>query len=116
MKKSPIALSVLAGLALPCAALAGEVEPLDAEILALGNHTAAVYYTTLDGRYEVVTTIAPNDVPEGAPMRFTGSLGIGEKQTISVGEVGTSRAPQTIELLHAGDRLVATIVPSELTN
>lgn len=115
MRKSPIALSVLVGLALPCAALAGELAPFQAETLVLGDYTASVYYTAHDGRYEVVTTVAPNESPEGAPMRFTGSLGAGERQTISIGAFDTTSAPHVLELLHDGDGLVATLLPQDLT-
>lgn len=115
MKTSPIALSILAGLSLPGAALAGELLPLQAEILSVGHYTAAVYYTAADDRYDVVTTVAPNGRTDGAPMRFTGSLGYGETQTISVGEFGTRSAPDAIALTHDGDHLVVTVLPSELT-
>lgn len=63
----------------------------------------------------MVTTIAPSRGLNGAPMRFTGSLGLGERQVISVGEFGTVAAPDALELVHDGDRLVATVLPGGLT-
>lgn len=115
MTKNAITLSILAGLALPCAASAADWAPLEAETVVLGDYTASVYYTARDGRYDVVTTIAPSGDPEGAPMRFTASLGAGERQTISVGAFGTTNAPRVLELTREGDLLVATVVSEDLT-
>ena len=113
MKRSPIVLASLIGLALSSSAVAEELVPLQAGTFALGNHVASVYYTDRGGFYEVVTTIAPDADLKGAPMRFVGSLASGEKQTISFGEFGTTAAPRTLELVHGVDHLFATLVGIE---
>ena len=114
--KSPIVLSAAIGLGLSFSAGASELTPLQAGTFVVGNHVATVYYTEHRGRYEVVTTVAPDPDLRGAPLRFVGSLAVGEKQTISFGAFGTTAAPNTLELVHDGDRLVATVVDGEVAS
>ena len=63
----------------------------------------------------MVTTIAPDSDLGGAPMHFVGSLAVGEKQTVSFGEFGTTAAPRTLELTHNGDHLVSKVVDTQVT-
>jgi hypothetical protein len=114
--KSTIALSAAIGLGLSFSAVASELTPLQAGTFVVGNHIASVYYTEHRGRYEVVTTVASDPDLRGAPLRFVGSLAVGEKQTISFGAFGTTAAPNTLELVHDGDRLVATVVDGEVAS
>jgi len=60
--------------------------------------------------FEVVTTIAPSPDAAGAPIRFVGFLQPGQKALVSVGGFGTTRVPETLELLHQGKLLSATRV------
>ena len=114
--KSPIFLASVLGFGLSFAAVATELPPSQAGTFVVGNHVASVYYTEHGGLYEVVTTIAPDSDLRGAPMRFVGSLAMGEKQTISVGAFGTGAAPSMLELVHDGDHLVATVIESEVAS
>jgi len=114
--KSALVLSSLIGLGMSLSAAATELTPLQAGTFVVGSHTASVYYTDRGGLYEVVATIAPNADLGGAPMRFVGSLGLGQKQTISFGKFGTTTAPHALELVRDGDRLVATVIDGEVAS
>lgn len=109
MQSKRIALTsslVLFGFGLVPAASALELRPLQAGTFVLGQHIASIYYTESDGAFEVVTTIAPTLDPDGAPIRFTGSLAEGQSQMISVGAFGPdSPEPIAIELAREGDRV-----------
>jgi hypothetical protein len=114
--KSHIVLSAAIGLGVSFSAGASELTPLQAGTFVVGNQVASVYYTEQRGRYEVVTTIAPDPDLGGAPLRLVGSLALGEKQTISFGAFGTTAAPNTLELVHDGNRLVATVIDGEVAS
>lgn len=114
--KSAVALSAAIGLGLSFSAVASELTPLQAGTFVLENHIASVYYTEHRGRYQVVTTVAPDPELGGAPLRFVGSLAEGMKQTISVGAFGMNAAPNTLELVHEGDHLVARVVEGEVAS
>ena len=62
----------------------------------------------------MVTTIAPT-LTSGARRCFVGSLAVGEKQTVSFGEFGTTAVPRTLGLTHSGDHLVAKVVDAQVT-
>jgi hypothetical protein len=95
--------------AVPFAAEASELKPLQAGTFVLGAQSVSIYYTVSGDTYEVVTTIAP-DAGSGAPIRFVGFLQPGQKALISAGQFGTTAAPESLELVHQGDRLSATHV------
>ena len=116
MNKSPIAVSAVAVLTLSYAAAAAELAPMKAGTFALGNYVASVYYTTRGEHYDVVTTIAPAQGLEGSPMRFVASLDAGESQTVSVGGFDAMAAPRALELTHDGDRLVVTMVATQVAS
>ena len=111
MKAILSAAAVVVGTVVAFVADASELEPLQAGTFVLGSHTVSVYYTVSGDTYEVVATIAPDSGTTGAPIRFVVSLPPGQKQLISVGAFGTTIAPETLELVHQGDLLVATRVP-----
>jgi len=98
------------GLALPTAASADELAPLEGGTFSLRDHTASVYYTHTNGAFEVVTTIAPDAGP-GAPARFTTQLAPDQVATVSVGAFGSVEDPVVLRLERDRNRLVAEIVP-----
>lgn len=119
MKTSVIALGLLAGLALTPAtaeepADAQALAPLQAGIFAVENHIASVHYTVSGDDFDVVTTIAPDAEHGGVPMQFVAPLAPGEKQTVSIGAFDTTASPRLLELVHDGDRLVATLMPGKM--
>jgi hypothetical protein len=91
------------------AAGAPELKPLQAGIFALGSQSVSVYYTASGDTYEVVATIAPSD-GFGAPIRFVGWLEPGQSALISAGAFEAAAEPDTLELVHKGDRLAATML------
>jgi hypothetical protein len=114
MKRTATILALLLGTALPFAAAADDLKPLEAGTFILGTHTASVYYTVDGASYEVVTTIAPTDDVSGAgaPARFAASLLPDQKQTVAVGAFATGVAPAVLEMVRTGDTLSARILPA----
>ena len=92
---------------MPLVAHAGDLRPLQAGTVVLGTHTVSVYYTVSGDAYEVVTTIAPGAEAAGAPIRLVGYLLPGQKAIVSTGQSGTTIDPETLELLHDGEMLLA---------
>ena len=113
MKMILSAAALVVGTVVAFDADATELKPLQAGTFVLGSHTVSVYYTVSGDTYEVVTTIAPDSGTSSAPIRLVGFLPPGQKQVISVGSFGTTIAPEILELVHQGDRLVATRVPQK---
>ena len=109
------AAALVVGTVVAFVADASELKPLQAGTFVLGSHTVSVYYTVSGDTYEVVATIAPDSGTTGAPVRFVGFLPPGQRQVISVGAGGTTIAPETLELVHQGNRLVATRVEMTVT-
>jgi hypothetical protein len=99
------AVSLALATAMPFAAAASELKPLEAGTFVLGIQQVSVYYVTRGDTYEVVTTIAPDAETDGAPIRVVGFLKPGQKALVSAGAFGTSAAPKTLELVHEGDGL-----------
>ena len=82
---------------------AGEVGDLQAESIDLGGFRGVVYYTSENGGYHVVATIAEGET--GLPVRFEVSLTETQKMTISVpGKLGETS--QVLEMSGAGGKLV----------
>jgi hypothetical protein len=90
-------------------ATASELKPLQAGTFVLGSQSVSVYYTASGDTYEVVATIAPSGAT-GAPIRFVGYLQPGQSALISAGAFETVARPDTLKLVHNGDRLSATKV------
>ncbi len=94
-------------------AIAEELAPLQAGTYRLGDHTASVYYVIDKDSYQVVTTVAPNPGVAGGPVRFEGSLALGEKQVVSVGTFDSTAPPVVLEIIRDGDVLTANVVIQE---
>jgi hypothetical protein len=108
MKTILSAMALALATAMPFAAGASELEPLQAGTFLLGSHSVSIYYTVSGDTYEVVTTIAPEAATSGAPIRFVGFLQPGEKALVSAGQFDAAAEPHTLELVHKGDLLSAT--------
>jgi hypothetical protein len=112
MRATISALALALATALPGTANAEDLKPLQAGTFVLGDHTVSVFYTVSGDTYEVVTTIVPDAETSGAPIRFVGFLPPDQKQVVSVGSFATTSGPETLELIHQGDLLSATLVPT----
>ena len=86
---------------------AGELAPLDARVVALGEGGAVVYYTyDPDGAdlVRVVTTVGTEAGGAAAPARLVSHLSPGQKAEVSVaGAAGTE--PAVLELAYDGGLL-----------
>ena len=86
---------------------AGELAPLDARVVALGEGSAVVHYTyDPDGAdvVRVVTTVGTEAGGAAAPARFVSHLSPGQKAEVSVaGAAGTE--PAVLELAYEGGLL-----------
>ena len=84
-------------------AYAGEIGDLQAESIDLGGFRGVVYYTTENGGYHVVATIAEGET--GLPVRFEATLTETQKMTISVpGKLG--EMSHVLEMSGADGKLV----------
>jgi len=84
-------------------AYGGEVSALQAESIDLGDFRGVVYYTTENGGYHVVATIAEGET--GSPVRVEATLIETQKMMISVpGKLG--EMSQVLEMSAAGGKLV----------
>jgi len=84
-------------------AYGGEVGDLQAESIDLGGFRGVVYYTSENGGYHVVATIAEGET--GLPVRFEATLTETQKMTISVpGKLG--EMSHVLEMSGTGGKLV----------
>ena len=94
---------------------AGELAPLDARVVALGEGGAVVYYTyDPEGAdvVRVVTTLGTEPGGAAAPARFVSHLSPGQKAEVSVaGAVGTE--PAVLELAYDGGLLKVRSVTAQ---
>ncbi len=94
---------------------AGELPPLDARVVALGEGSAVVYYTYDEEGVDVVrvvTTVATDPDGAAAPARFVSHLSPGQKAEVSVaGAVGTE--PASLELAYDGGLLTVQSVAAQ---
>ncbi|HEX6011312.1 MAG TPA: hypothetical protein VFY87_05790 [Geminicoccaceae bacterium] len=94
---------------------AGEVRPLDARVVALGEGSAVVYYTHGPEGADVarvITTVAADPNGAASPARFVSYLSPGQKAEVSVaGAVGTE--PAVLELAYDGGRLAVRSVTAQ---
>ncbi len=91
------------------AAQAGELQPIAAQSISLGDVAGVAYYTVEPDGYRVVATVAAQDK---APVRFIATLSPGQKVVVSVpGKVGEKESQ--LVLARMGDRLVVAD-PNEL--
>jgi hypothetical protein len=116
MKSVLSAVSLALATAMTFAADAAELKPLQAGTFVLGTQSVSIYYVASGDTYEVVATIAPDAGASGTPIRFVGFLQPGQKALVSAGAFGTATAPETLELVHQGDLLLATHVTNVAAN
>lgn len=94
---------------------AGELPPLDARVVALGEGSAVVHYTFDEEGADVVRVVTTvRTAPEGAaaPARFVSHLSPGQKAEVSVaGAVGTD--PAVLELAYDGGLLTVRSVTAQ---
>lgn len=83
---------------------------MEAGTFLLGKQSVSIYYTVSGETYEVVATLAPEAGANGSPIRFVGFLQPGQKALVSSGHFESTSAPETLELVHDGDALLATKV------
>ena len=89
-------------------AYGGEVGDLQAESIDLGGFRGVVYYTSENGGYHVVATIAEGET--GLPVRVEATLTETQKRTISVpGKPG--EMSRVLEMSAAGGKLIVANPP-----
>ena len=94
LKKLALALA-LAGAPLAVAE-AGTLTAGEAATTALADRHANIYYTVVEGTYQVVITVSPGPDEGGPPMRIVGELAEGESQRISIGGFGNDTLLTTL--------------------
>lgn len=90
-------------------AQAGELRPMQAGRVSLGNVTGVAYYTVEGSDLRVVTTL--NSGETGTPLRFVSKLSDGQRMTIQVpgtagepaGELVIQRVGDTIDFSSKAD-------------
>jgi len=75
---------------------AGTLTAGQAETTALANRHANIYYTVVEGTYQVVITVSPGPDEGGPPMRIVSDLTEGESQGISIGGFGNDTLLTTL--------------------
>jgi hypothetical protein len=102
LKKLALCLFLAAG---PLAAQADTLMAGQARTTALADCYANIYYTEVEGAYEVVTTVAPGPDDGGRPMRFVSRLRDGDSQEISLGAYGESTTLEILTVRRLGDQV-----------
>ena len=72
---------------------------------ALADWYANIYYTVIEGTYQVVITLAPGPQEGGRPMRVVHGLADGESQEISIGGFGKNTLLATLKVSRASDQI-----------
>jgi hypothetical protein len=72
---------------------------------ALADWYANIYYTVVEGTYQVVITLAPGPQEGGRPMRVVHGLADGESQEISIGGFGKNTLMTTLKVSRAADQV-----------
>ena len=97
-----LAALLAAGALLPGFAQAGELLPMQAASIVLGDVSGVAYYTVEGNGYRVVTTLSTGE--NTPPVRFITTLAAGQKAVLSVPrEPGLSDL--TVEISRTNDRL-----------
>ena len=76
-----------------------------AKTTALADWYANIYYTVVEGTYQVVITLAPGPQEGGRPMRVVHGLADGESQEISIGGFGKNTLLATLKVSRASDQV-----------
>jgi len=76
-----------------------------AKTAALADCQANIYYTEVEGTYEVVITVAPASDHGGRPLRFVGRLANGQSQEISIGGFGENTLLTILKVSRASDQV-----------
>ena len=76
-----------------------------AKTTALADCYANVYYTEVEGTYEVVITVAPSPDHGGRPVRFVGRLANGQSQEISIGGFGENTRLTILKVSRTSDQV-----------
>lgn len=87
------------------AAQADTLSAGQAKTTALADCYANIYYTEVEGTYEVVITVAPDPDHGGRPLRFVGRLANGESQEISIGGFGENTRLTILKVSRASDQV-----------
>ena len=72
---------------------------------ALADWYANIYYTVVEGTYQVVITLAPGPQEGGRFMRVVHGLADGESQEISIGGFGKNTLLTTLKVSRAADQV-----------
>src|ERR1700726_2793083 len=72
---------------------------------ALADLDPYIYYTVVEGTYQVVITLAPGTQEGGHPMRVVHGLADGESQEISIGGFGKNTLLTTLKVSRAADQV-----------
>jgi hypothetical protein len=106
------ALAVLAAAVGVGMAQAGELRPMQAGSIAMGEVRGVAYYTVTAEGYEVVATLAAGE--DGTPMRFEATLIAGQRILLSVPRRVDER-PFEVEIVRLGDTLVVSEPTEEVS-
>jgi hypothetical protein len=110
--KIRFASALVAAAAIATAAQAGELRPMQAGSIAMGEVTGVAYYTVTAEGYEVVATLAAGE--DGTPMRFQATLTPGQRVFLSVPR-GANERPFEVEIARLGDTMVMSEPARELS-
>ena len=104
--------AVLAAAFVTGAAKAGELRPMQASSIALGEAKGVAYYVVTDNGFQVVTTIAAGE--DATPMRFEATLTAGQRVVLSVPR-GAGEEPVAVEIARFGDTVVVSEPVAEIS-
>jgi hypothetical protein len=104
--------AVLAAALLTGVAQAGELRPMQASSIALGEVKGVAYYVVTDKGFQVVTTIATGE--EATPVRFEATLRAGQRVVLSVPR-GVGEEPMAVEIARFGDTVVVSEPIAEIS-
>jgi hypothetical protein len=76
-----------------------------AQTTALADCYANIYYTEVEGTYEVVITVAPAPDHGGHPMRFVSRLTNGQSQEISIGGFAENTRLTILKVSRSSDQV-----------
>jgi hypothetical protein len=103
----------LAGIVVANASHAGEIAPGSAYSIHLDRFAGVVYYAVEPNGYKVVATLAAR--ANGPPIRFTSTLGPGQRMMISVPR-SPGQSPVDFEILRNGTALLVADPVSSTTS